>query len=152
MPSVPSGWSYTPGDADKDKVRFLIGDTNPLAPILLDAEIAFALTEQTDIYLAAALCCESIALKLAPTSNSTLNGVMSTGDVSGAYRELAATLRARADGRAAIPYAGGISVADKDSNELDDDLVKGSFTRNLFTHPGNRMGSNQPSSWSEEYE
>lgn len=40
------------------------------------------------------------------------------------------------------PYAGGISIADKESRESDSDRVRPAFTRDDFAYPGNEMSRN----------
>ncbi|MFN8533851.1 MAG: hypothetical protein U0556_09910 [Dehalococcoidia bacterium] len=110
----------------RDRVRRLIGDV-AATPVLADGEIDWVIGQYGDLYLAAAECAEILAGHYAP-------GVqMSVGDQSidaGArfahYRTLAKSLRSRAGsfggadgGGGALPYAGGIAVADKEATELD---------------------------------
>jgi len=64
-PEPEPTWTY---DADfttaKDQIRFLIGDTDPADPFLLDAEIAFFASAASSVHVAAAKACRAIAAKL----------------------------------------------------------------------------------------
>lgn len=60
-------WSYSgdPSTTPKDKVRFLIGDTEQNDPLLQDEEINFALTLTSDDAAKAAVkCCEAALAKV----------------------------------------------------------------------------------------
>lgn len=66
---ISSGtWSYSgdPNSSDLDKIRFLIGDTDPQSQRLNNAEITEALQDEPRVEFAAANCCESIAAKIRP--------------------------------------------------------------------------------------
>jgi len=56
-------FTYTPGSAgNKDKLRFLIGDTDGDTYIFEDEEIAIALSLcSNDLHRSAAMCCRSVA-------------------------------------------------------------------------------------------
>ena len=58
-------WTYTdPNTSDRDKIRFLIGDTDSTDPLLSDEEIAFTLTEAGgSVYQAGHDSCYAIAAK-----------------------------------------------------------------------------------------
>ena len=68
-------YSGNPSPSDRDTVRFLIGDTT-VPEFLTDEEIDWCLIEEVNIYLAGALCCESIAARLAQEIDK------SVGDIS----------------------------------------------------------------------
>lgn len=125
-------WSYNPGataTSKKDQVRFLIGDTLSIDQQLQDEEIAFALSQRASIYGAAADCCRALAAKFSRSVDTNAGGSKkSFGQLSKAYTLKASEYdqKATMDG-AGVPYAGGISVADKLGQEQDDDRVPPQF-------------------------
>lgn len=69
---------------DRDKVRFLVGDTEDDQQMLSDGEIAFTLTQTGDnLLLAAAYACETIAAKFARDVNYRFSTMWQ--DASDAY-------------------------------------------------------------------
>ena len=86
-----------PIEADRDRVRFLVGDTNAARPLLDDAEIAHALSLATNnIFRAAAYACDSIAAKLTRESGVSVQGISLTRSTSAeGYKKLATEYRAR---------------------------------------------------------
>jgi len=69
---------------DRDKVRFLIGDTDDDNQMLSDNEIAFLLTqENSNLLLASASACEAIAAKFARDVNYRFSTMWQ--DASDAY-------------------------------------------------------------------
>jgi hypothetical protein len=89
-----------PSSGDRDKVRFLIGDTDANDPILQDGEITFLLSTWGNIYKAAAYAAEAIAGRYAHKTNYS----RSIGDLSisesyatsaAEFRELAKSLKAQ---------------------------------------------------------
>lgn len=97
-------WTYggDPSANNRDKVRFLIGDTDTNNQLLQDAEITFLLDQwNTNAYVAAAHACDALAAKFAAKSDYS----KSVGDLSistqygqqaDRYRALGAQLRAQA--------------------------------------------------------
>lgn len=88
-------WTYTgdPAHSDRDRVRFLIGDTDTNDQLLNDAEIDWILTEAGDsIYQAAHDACHTIASKFARLATSK-----SVGDLSLSYQDRAQAFYALAD-------------------------------------------------------
>ena len=115
------------------QARFLIGDTNENDHQLEDEEIEFALTVRASIWGAAATCCESISANLSRKADTT------TGELRTLYSSLSRAYHARAGAYeqkssemgGALPFAGGISVAQKILAETDPDRVQPAFNRNL---------------------
>lgn len=101
-------WTYggDPAANSRDKVRFLIGDTDTLNQLLQDAEITFLLNQwNSDAYVAAAHACDALAAKFAAKSDYS----RSVGDLSistqygqqaDRYRQLGAQLMAQASAAA----------------------------------------------------
>lgn len=81
-------WTYTgdPSVSNRDKVRFLIGDTDTNDQLVNDEEIAWALSEGGSIYQAAHDLCTVIASKFARLATSK-----SVGDLSLSYSDRAET-------------------------------------------------------------
>lgn len=132
-------WTYTPNGAstsDKDQVRFLIGDTNTDKQLLQDEEINYALDQSSDnIYKAAALSAESIAMKLATYVDERVDvfEVSQTSARANVYYKLAEELSEKAKKNVQLsPYAGGISKSDKETVADDTDRVEPFFKRDLM--------------------
>lgn len=97
-------WTYSgdPANNARDKVRFLIGDTDTNNQLLNDAEIAFLLAQwNDDAYVAASHACDSLSAKFAAKSDYS----KSVGDLSistqygtqaDRYKALGASLAAQA--------------------------------------------------------
>ena len=129
-------WNYNIEDlsaSQKDQVRFLIGDTNTNDQQLQDEEIQFSLTIRASIWGAAATCCESISANLSRKADTT------TGELRTLYSSLSRAYHARSmayEGKSvemggALPFAGGISIAQKILAETDLDRVQPAFNRNM---------------------
>lgn len=127
-------WTYDDAlGTDLDKVRSLCGDTNTQQPLLSDAQVTWALSLTSNLFLAAAHCCDLIVAKYAREVDHN-DGVGNTSRTQRhqQYRDLAAQLRAQAStaGAAGLEmYAGGLSLAEADTDASDTDLVQPSFTR-----------------------
>jgi hypothetical protein len=129
-------WSYDPTLASgKDRVRWLVGDTDANDPLIKDEEILFALIENPRLYRAAALVCRATSARL--MRELTLVG--SAGSIElDAQRQAEKFARladeydaqAVARGGAGI-YAGGISRSDVRSQTADGDRVAPGFTITL---------------------
>ena len=92
--------------ANRDRVRFLIGDTSSARPLLDDAEVAYALSLATNnILRAAAYACDAIAARLMRESGISVQGITLTRSLSAeGYKKLATEYRARS--KAFGPNAG----------------------------------------------
>ena len=79
---------------DRDKVRFLIGDTDNDTLMLSDTEVEFALSENSDnLYAAGSSLCKSIAARFARDVNYRFSTLwQDSGDAYIHYMELAETL------------------------------------------------------------
>jgi len=132
-------WSYSfnPATSDKDAVRYLSGDTDFDNQQVQDEEIGWLLSEEANVYLAAAQACGSISAKYARRANRSVGDLkIEYTSITNQYSERAATLEARGAMRAGKPYAGGISKDDKEMAEEDDDRVKPSFVLGIHDNPG----------------
>ena len=138
-----------PAASDVAAVRFEISDTNPSAPLLSDAEIAYAIAAESGqpadpagvsltagpLFASAARCCETIARQLAmqaDTETGALKVTYSRQAVT--YAQRAAELRAKASGFHA-PYAGGQSISEKQGWSQDPDTIGPAMYRGQFDNP-----------------
>jgi len=132
-------WSYDPSTLatnTTNQVRFLVGDTEETDPLVQNEEIVFALSQRSSIYGAASIVCRTIAAKfsrLADTVDRDLRDALSSK--AKAYAMRAQEYDTQAKGRSGVmPYAGGISIADKVAQELNLDRVPPSFNREMDTN------------------
>lgn len=135
-------WSYTgnPALSNRDAVRFLVQDTvEPVPPavgLVEDEEINWALTQQTNLYLAAALVARAIGARFSGKADEKQVGDLRIkhADTAKRYFTLADALTAQAGtvGGLAAPYFGGISYDDKKIDEDDSDRVVPAFRVNQF--------------------
>jgi len=97
-------WTYggDPSANNRDKVRFLIGDTDTTNQLLQAAEITFLFNEwNSNAYVAAAHACDALAAKFAAKSDYSRSvGELSLstqfGQQADRYRSLGAQLLAQA--------------------------------------------------------
>lgn len=140
-------WSYSgnPSLSSKDLCRYLIGDTVEDEPLVSDEELAWQLTQQSDVRLAAAAAAESLS-RLFARQASLRTPELSVDFTARAkqYYALATQLRREAVELAAIPYAGGISVTDKTTTAANSDRVPPAFTVDLHRAPASAV---VPDAW-----
>ena len=127
-------YSGNPSASDLDYVRFLIGDTDTTSEQLSDDEINALVTMYGSAINAASYAADSLYAKYARKVNKKIGDLsIDYSDLAKHYKDLATTLRRQASIRLAAPYAGGISKTTKEANEVDTDLVKPSFTKDMHT-------------------
>lgn len=73
------GWSYTPGDTDRDKVRRLIGDVHSDDPLIKDEEIDAFLIDFPNPYRAAAESARSIGAEFSRDVSVSFEGTSLQG-------------------------------------------------------------------------
>lgn len=129
-------WTYIlPITTPKDEVRFHSGDTDASRPLVQDEEIAYVLSKQPNVTLAAAIICDSIVGKLSQNTDASVGDVSeSSSQAAEAFRKKAADLRKEA-GKLALPLFGGITHSQKDKLDQDTDLVQPSFRIGQDDHP-----------------
>ncbi len=135
-------YSGNPSSSDRDQVRFLIADTNSAAPILQDEEIDYLLATETSVARAALAAAEEVLSRFARQVDKTVGPTqISASQRHAQYKDTVARLRKNLR-KGAMPYAGGISVSDKQSGEADPDRVQPAFSRNLHSYPENAATGN----------
>lgn len=124
-------YSGNPGHSAKDQVRFLIGDTDKCDPLLQDGEIIWVLTQYENTPMNAAIrCCESIISKFSRMADEAVGQVkISFSQKAKSYNTTLQMLRSRLAMEGAVPYAGGISVSDKITQDMNTDRVRPDFTK-----------------------
>ena len=130
------------------QVRYLVGDTDTSEQLASDEEIAWQLTENPNVRLAAAEVADAIALQF--SRQATLRSGDTSVDYTARakqYATLAKQLRQRAGLRGAIPYAGGLSLAERDTNAAKADRVQPAFTRTLGDFSGEGPQSSDSQVW-----
>lgn len=127
-------YSGDPTDSSKDAVRFLIGDTSATFEIT-DEEIAYILTLYPTPLGAAAACCRALASRFAKMVDKEVGDLkIKYSQRQKAFLDLAGQLEQQSGLTGLMPYAGGISVADKETVEADSDRPKPSFRSGQFDH------------------
>jgi hypothetical protein len=127
-------WSYSgdPATSARDLVRYLVADTLEDEPLVQDAEIDYQLSVYSDPRLAAAATAESLSRLFARQANTrTPELSVDFAERAKQYKTLAYQLRQDSAELGAVPYAGGISVADKCAQEAVTDRVAPAFVTAL---------------------
>ena len=133
-------WTYdTSLSANKDKVRFYASDTESSAAITVtDEEIAGLLTLAGGVRSAAAMLCDHLALRYSQRGQQLTDDIgqsVNYGDIAKQFTERGRLLRSQAS-FAAVPFAGGISVAAKQTQQENTDRVRPAFSVDTHETPG----------------
>ena len=126
-------WDYNPAlSTQRDLVRYLVQDTLIADQLMQDEEIAAALSMNPNPRMAAAEIADRIALQFARRVTTRVGDTqVNYSDRAQQYSALARKLRQDAALRGAMPYAGGISVAEKQTYAAASDRVQPAFTRTM---------------------
>ena len=126
-------WTYIDTLAtNRDRIRFLIGDTDTNNQLLSDDEIVWVVTQEENVYGAAATACRAIAGKLAREISRSSEGFSkSLSDQYRHYTELAETLDAKRGMTYAIPSFPAGSIDSKDALVEDTDIPRYDFKRGM---------------------
>jgi hypothetical protein len=120
-----------------DQVHWLVGDVDEAEPLAQNEEIAWVLTQQPNVYRAAAQVARQIARQFARQCDLDIAREVriSLSDRSKSYFTLAKDLEDQANegamGGGVGAFAGGIDVAQKRQAEQDASRVPPAFTRRL---------------------
>jgi len=133
-------WTYdTSLSANKDKVRFYASDTESSAAITVtDEEIAGLLTLAGGVRSAAAMLCDHLALRYSQRGQQLTDDIgqsVNYGDIAKQFTERGRLLRSQAS-FAAVPFADGISVAAKQTQQENTDRVRPAFSVDTHETPG----------------
>ena len=135
-------WTYdTALTANRDKVRFCAGDTDSSAVITVtDEEIGGLLTLAGGVRSAAAMLCDHLALRYSQRGQRLTDDIgqsVDYGKLAEQFTDRARVLRSQAS-FAAVPFAGGISVATKQAQQENTDRVPPAFS--VDTHESGVAG------------
>lgn len=145
-------WSYSgdPSTSALNAIRFLTGDTDTNDQLINDEEIAWTNNQVTGSDTATTALYEvSYRVMIAIASKFSRLADQAVGDLkvdmfqkATNAREQAALLKQQAlrEGNTPTPYAGGISVSDKEIDEENSDIVQPYFSRGQWTN--SRGGAN----------
>ena len=118
-------WSYSDSlGTSKDKVRFRIGDTQSLTPLLTDENINALLTEYNDNVLrVACICVKGILASLTRDTNRSVMGISGSVDQATThYRDLLRDLVADMNTDGGI-YPGAIQIATVDTLDAENNTT-----------------------------
>lgn len=136
-------WSYQPKDlatSQRDRVRFLVGDTDENDQRIQDEEIDYILTKRTNDDLAAADAADAIAAGYArqvDTENEAL--AVKAGDRMKHFENLSRRLRRGAFVSISV---GGLSKSEKDAFKDDSDAVQPAFEVDMDKNPSSDTSGN----------
>lgn len=142
-------YSGNPQGNLKDQVRFLIGDTDNEDPILLDGEINWLLSQYNNSPMNTAIrACEMIVAKFSRQADETVGQVkISFSQRAKTYLTTQNMLRQRLAMEDCAPYSGGISKADKLTNEQNTDRVRPDFTKHMMENLQIAPWTSQSQNW-----
>ena len=134
-------YSGDPSATPRDAVRFLLRDTSTSDAEFEDAEIEWLVSEQPNVYKAAANGARAKAAEASDSLASKTVGSLTLTYSERATRwlDIAKTLDAQANkglGSTIQPYSGGISKSDKEATASEDDYDPPFFWRGQFDNPG----------------
>lgn len=121
-------WSYDPrGTTDTDQVRLLIGDTDASDPQLQNEELSTLIAAAGTVTSAAAVACRTLAARYARFADKWVGDLkILASQKSRAYERLAEQYEARG-AVYAVPSAGGIRTAEKETMAANAELVQPAF-------------------------
>lgn len=125
--------------ADTDTLRLLLGDTDTSDELYTDAQLQSFLDLYGSVNAAAAAAADGLAARFARQVDKQVGDLrLAAGQKFTHYQALAKRLRSTAS-RLVAPYAGGISVADKQTREQNADRVEPTFTLDGMTNLGSEV-------------
>ena len=129
-------WTYSgnPGSSAKDQTRYLLGDTDSSDPLLNDTEINWVLSQYNNTPITAAIrCCENIIAKFSRMADEGVGQVkINFRQKAQNMRDLQTTLSNRLAMEDCSPFAGGISISQKQVQCQNSDRVRPDFTKHMM--------------------
>lgn len=129
-------FNYTdPSASPVCEVRFVVGDTVEKKHFLEDEEIAFLLKRNAgNVGITAIRACEAICARLSRMRDETVGSVsLSLSQMYANYQNTLSMLRSQYQEQGGIvPYAGGISLSDKQLQRSDRDWNRPHFENDMF--------------------
>ena len=125
-------WTGDPGASEIEAVRWEINDIDSTKPKFQDAEIQYALDQESSKYNAAARLCEQLQVRYTDAASRTMGPLkVDMGAQAKTYAEKAKALRKRAVAYGK-PYAGGASIAKEELFEADSNLKQPIFEKGMM--------------------
>lgn len=129
-------WTFDSSLAtDLAKVRLAIGDVITADQLIADETITALLTSEGSVNGAALKCAESLLARFSRDRDKRVGAMSLSGNRGEFYERLVKQLR-RAVSLGAAPFVGGISIAQKQTEEADTDRTVPAFNKNQFAYPG----------------
>lgn len=131
-------WTYNndPGNSDRDALRLTIGDISEDEPQLTDEELAYMLTAEGSVLGAAVAAVRVLQAVNAKAVDKAVGDLkISYSQRAAQYASLLKQLEARSAIRLGRPFAGGLSIAQKDAQKANTDRVDPRFERGQFRFP-----------------
>lgn len=126
-----------PANSDRESVRFLIGDIIESDQQFNDAEIDFLLTQEPNIYRAAAQGARALAAKFARKADKEMGDLkIRWSQLQRSYLNLAKELEERSISGVGTIFVGGIDKSDKEAEDARTDRIEPYFVREQFDNPG----------------
>jgi len=126
-----------------NQVRRLIGDVNSTSAEFQDAEINFFIDQEANIFGAASLASEALAAKYADQVDKEVDDLKIRASQKHAHYEALSTkyrATSKVKGSPQV-FAGGISKAQKLTEQQDTDRVEPDFSRDQFEYDGTNTSS-----------
>lgn len=141
---------FGPSVSAKDAVRFLTGDTTENVALLSDDEITYCLTlASNDTRQASIQALQAMLAKVAADTLVSADGMIRDLKLRRDLLQARLTrLEENESAIAALPFAGGLSLSERESNRDDSDLVQPAFRRDQFGFTSSQefigTGDNEP--------
>lgn len=137
-------WTYSgnPSNSARDEIRFLVGDTDTTDQQVTDEEIAYAAANEANNQLAAARIARALAAKYSRKADKSVGDLsISYSQMAKSFWDLATKLESSGSISGAAPYAGGISISDKQTVQDNTDRFVPSFKKGKFDYNENSVNN-----------
>jgi hypothetical protein len=126
-------WSYDQAlSTARDRVRFLIGDTDSAEPQFQDEELDYLLTDAVSETAAAVTAVQGLIAKYSRRVDRQVGSLkISSSKMVENYTALLKTLTTSAAAGRGYPTAGGVYQSEKDAAAANDTLVQPSIRRGI---------------------
>jgi len=138
-------WAYDIGALDKEvnQVRFLSQENNHDRPLVQDEEIAWVLTQEMNVYMAAARIAELAAARVGPVRSKTVGTLTKVFTTPAEFKLIADQLRTRGSFYM-VPDAGGLSIQEVKDARAAIDMVQDSFAVGMHDNEQSVVDNTNP--------
>jgi hypothetical protein len=132
-------WTYDPASLATNtvyQVRAELQDTNPNDPQLLDEEIAYAISQERNMWGASARCAEMIGRRVLRKADVRLGRALMVTytKMADQWFQMARMLRNKAMGTTP-PWVGGMNINDQIAYAEDTSIIQPVFTMTMMENP-----------------